>query len=248
MMNNIVGQPVENDDFFNREAEVHAVWESLEQGNHVLLLAPRRVGKTSLALRVGQRARQAGWRFAFVDGAYDNATAMSFLQELGESKGIETRDEVCAAILRQVGWPLPFYLQLVFHRLYAGLGRPARQPGVADVERAIRELSRPDFYKHFEPWRGRLAEGLGPAEHQAAVAVLNALCQQPDGLPRQALRDDLASRFREPSQAAQLLSTVLGLLERDGYLMRVDGEGDSPTRYAFRSFLLRKYWYVREVE
>ncbi len=38
MMNNIVGQPVESDDFFNRETDVNAVWESLEQGNHVLLL------------------------------------------------------------------------------------------------------------------------------------------------------------------------------------------------------------------
>ncbi len=407
MMNNIVGQPVESDDFFDRETDVNLVWESLEQGNHVLLLAPRRVGKTSLALRVGERARDADWRFAFVDvqrdrdelsllanlfenlksaglkvpllarltqavawarrtvrgrveggglaveiggeegqesstlealvdrlfveledsdqrvliamdelplfltelqreevgdetvrlrrflnwfralrlrfrknvrwlllgsvgldtfaeahrltpsindletaslGAYDESTAMSFLKELGDSKGIEMADEVCGEILSQIGWPLPFYLQLVFHRLYAGLGRPARRPEVADVERAIRELSRPDFYKHFEPWRGRLAEGLGPAEHQAAVAVLSTLCQRPDGLSRQALRDELASRFQEPSRVAHLLSTVLGLLERDGYLLRVDGEAGSPTRYAFRSFLLKKYWYTREVE
>ena len=181
-------------------------------------------------------------------GAYDEATAMSCLQELGESKGIEMSEEVCGAVLSQIGWPLPFYLQLVFHRLYAGLGRPARRPELADVERAIRELSRPDFYKHFEPWRGRLAEGLGPAEHRAAVAVLNALCQRPDGLSRQALRDVLASLFQEPSQAAHLLSTVLGQLERDGYLLRIDGKRDSPTRYTFRSFLLRRYWYVREVE
>ncbi len=132
MMNNIVGQPVESDDFFNRETEVNAVWESLEQGNHVLLLAPRRV--------------------------------------------------------------------------------------------------------------------VGPEEHRAAVAVLNALCQRPDGLPRQALRDELATRLPDPSQAANLLSTVLGLLERDGYLLRVDGERDSATRYAFRSFLLKRYWYTREVE
>lgn len=408
-MNNIVGQPVEGEDFFNRESEVAAVWESLEQGNHVLLLAPRRVGKTSLALRVGEQALASGWRFAFVDvqrdrdelsllgdlletlksaglklpmlgrvthaiswarrslkgrvegggmaieiggedgqegatlealvdqlfkeledsetkvliamdelpiflaelqppdkeadaarlrqflhwfralrlrfrknvrwlllgsvgldtfvetkrltptindletsslGAYREDTATRFLKELGRSKGFEMSDEVCSAILSQIGWPLPFYLQLVFHRLYASLGRPPRKPEPSDVEEAIRKLSAPDFYKHFEPWRGRLAEGLGPEEHFTAVTVLNLLCQHPAGRPRRALRDALMreSPGHEASRINHLLSTVLGQLERDGYLLRIDGEGGAATCYAFRSFLLRRYWYTREVE
>ncbi len=66
-MNNILGQPVEGDDFFDRENDTQKLWSTLEEGNHVLLLAPRRVGKTSLAHRVGQEARRYQWRFALVD-------------------------------------------------------------------------------------------------------------------------------------------------------------------------------------
>lgn len=52
-MNNILGQPVEGSDFYDREEDTKRIWLSLEEGNHILLLAPRRVGKTSLAIRVG---------------------------------------------------------------------------------------------------------------------------------------------------------------------------------------------------
>ena len=44
---------------------------------------------------------------------------------------------------------------------------------------------------------------------------------------------------------ARLLASVLGQLERDGYLLRTAVEPDS--LYAFRSFLLRQYWQAREI-
>lgn len=49
-MQNITGQPVVGDDLFGRDYELKTLWERLERGEHVLLLAPRRVGKTSLML------------------------------------------------------------------------------------------------------------------------------------------------------------------------------------------------------
>lgn len=402
-MNNIVGQPVEGEDFYDRDDETLRLWEQLEQGNHVVLLAPRRVGKTSLAIRVGAEATHAGWKFVLVDaqgdrdelsllsnlfenlksaglkvpvltrltegvawlrrtakgkvqgwgmsieltgetdaesgtletlvnqlfkeleesgervliavdelpvlltelslendnqsrlrsflnwfrglraryrknvrwlllgsvgldsfvearhltstindlqtgslGAYDDATAVSFLQALGKDKGVKMDQNVCRAVIAEIGWPLPFFLQLVFQRLYANLGRPARQPIIEDVRIACDQLTSPDFYKHFEPWRGRLAEGLGPEEHAAAVAILNALCTTADGMPRATLNDAVARRFphKNPDDSLRLVPTVLGQLERDGYLLRSNGE---QSRYAFRSFLLRQYWFAREV-
>jgi hypothetical protein len=182
-------------------------------------------------------------------GAYTDETAVKFLKALGQSKNLELSDEVCQAVLKQIGWPLPFFLQLVFHRLTSLLGRPPRRPTPADVETAGRQLISPDFYKHFEPWRGRLVEGLGPDEYRAAVAILNALSSRPEGLPRTNLRDAVAARFgqRDAEDVARLLSAVLGQLERDGYILRTDGESGAPVRYAFRSFLLRQYWFAREV-
>lgn len=405
-MNNILGQPVEGDDFFDREEETRQLWQSLEEGNHVLLLAPRRVGKTSLSLRVGTFATHSGWKFVLVDvqrdrdelsfldnlfqnlksagvkvpvlarltewvtfarrnlkgkveaggfgvemdpvegqeattlehqierlfreieesgdkvligvdelpvllealeesdksdarlrsflnwfralrlryrknirwlllgsvgldtfaevrnltasindlqpsslGAYSEATAIAFLQELGRSKSITLSEEMCRAVLAEIGWPLPFFLQLVFHELYTRLGRPPRQPLVEDVRLACRELLAPQFYKHFEPWRGRLSEGMDADHHRAALAVLNALCVRPEGLSRSALRDAVITKFpqRDPEEVSRFLATTLGQLERDGYLLRRNGAVGAAATYAFRSFLLRDYWHAREL-
>jgi uncharacterized protein len=405
-MNNILGQPVEGDDFFNREEETGHLWRTLEEGNHILLLAPRRVGKTSLALRVGSTATKSGWKFVLVDvqgcmdelsfldnlfealksvgvkvpvlarlikwvtnarrnfpgkvegggfsvaidpsegqetttlerqierlfnemeesgdrvliavdelpvllqaleegdktdarlrrflnwfralrlryrknvrwlllgsvgldtfaevryltstindlkpsslGAYSEPTAISFLQELGKGKGVKMSKALCKVILSEIGWPLPFFLQLVFHELHSLLGRPSRQPQTKDAKKACDQLVVPEFYKHFEPWRGRLAEGLNAEHHQAATAVLKAICFHVDGLPRNRLLDALMMKFpqRQVDEVGRILATTLGQLERDGYLLRRDGSGGGADSYAFRSFLLRRYWHTREV-
>ena len=47
-MRNITGQAVVGDDLYGRDYELDRLWERLEQGEHILMLAPRRVGKTSL--------------------------------------------------------------------------------------------------------------------------------------------------------------------------------------------------------
>lgn len=59
-MKNISGPPVEGEDFFGREKDVAALWEAL-QSQDVLLLGPRRIGKTSLARRIMAVARQNRW-------------------------------------------------------------------------------------------------------------------------------------------------------------------------------------------
>lgn len=406
-MNNIVGQPVAGSDFFDREAELARNWSSLQEGNHVLLLAPRRVGKTSLAYRIGDEAIRSGWKFVMVDvqkdrdelsflgnltenlksagikvpllarvaeavvwirhnlrgkiegggfgvqldggdsketttlenlvdrfflelqesneraliavdelpvfltelerqkedgparlraflnwfralrlrysknvrwlllgsvgldtfvetrrlnptindlqtvslGAYSNDTAVQFLQELGKAKKIQMPDEICRKVLEEIGWPLPFFLQLVFQRLHEKLDSSQRLPTPADVKSACQELVSPEFYSRFESWRGRLADSLAPDQYKASISVLNALCAKPDGLPRSALLAAVIRRFPEhdPEEITRLLVTVLGQLERDGYLLRHDGAKPGSGRYAFRSFLLRRYWNVREV-
>ena len=405
-MNNILGQPVEGDDFFDRQSETDDLWESLQEGNHLLLLAPRRVGKTSLALRVGQVAIQHGWKFALADaqrdrdelgfldnlfqnlksagvkvpllarltewltiarrtlrgkaegyglsiefdsadgvpstlehqierlfqeieaeqdhvliavdelpmllevlesadptghrlqgflnwfralrlryrknirwlllgsvgldtfaelrqltaaindlqpvtlGAYSEADAIAFLQLLGDSKGITLEDPLCRAVLAEIGWPLPFCLQLVVHELHARLGRPPRAPAIDDVSAACRELLSPQFYKHFEPWRGRLSEGLDADHHRVALAVLNTLCTTTQGHTRDRLLTAAIAKFpqRDPDEVSRLLATVLGQLERDGYLLKsTPAQSSEPVTYAFRSFLLRGYWHAREL-
>ncbi len=47
-LKNITGSPVRGDDFFKRDKLIEKAWDLLESGEHILIAAPRRVGKTSL--------------------------------------------------------------------------------------------------------------------------------------------------------------------------------------------------------
>lgn len=67
-MDNIAGPPVEGVNFFGREQVVGALLDQLWQ-HDVLLLGPRRIGKTSLARRVLGMAKREGWRVVEVNVA-----------------------------------------------------------------------------------------------------------------------------------------------------------------------------------
>jgi hypothetical protein len=58
-MQNVVGKPVQGEDFFGRDQEVREL-QALSRKEHVLLLAPRRVGKTSLLHALGEQVKRSG--------------------------------------------------------------------------------------------------------------------------------------------------------------------------------------------
>ena len=58
-MDNIVGKPVTGENFFGRTGEVERLARMVES-EHVLVLAPRRVGKTSLLLELQRSLPSAG--------------------------------------------------------------------------------------------------------------------------------------------------------------------------------------------
>lgn len=62
----MTGPVVRGEDFFDREREQIQYWRDLETDN-LLLLAPRRVGKTSLMRRLGEAAPDKGYTAVFVD-------------------------------------------------------------------------------------------------------------------------------------------------------------------------------------
>ncbi|QOL12757.1 ATP-binding protein [Dickeya dianthicola] len=79
-MDNIAGSPVEGENFFGRETEVNSLKETLK--NHdVLLLGPRRIGKTSLSREVMSGLQQQGWRTVEVNVA-SCTDEISFLNKL----------------------------------------------------------------------------------------------------------------------------------------------------------------------
>jgi len=65
MLGNIVGPPARGSDFYDREELVDWLWEQLEN-SHVLLMGPRRSGKTSVMYRLIDHPR-SGWKLIHVD-------------------------------------------------------------------------------------------------------------------------------------------------------------------------------------
>lgn len=65
-MNIAIGPPVSAGDFFDREQELDGLWDNL-QSHSVLLAAPRRVGKSSLMMKVLREPR-FGYEVLWLDG------------------------------------------------------------------------------------------------------------------------------------------------------------------------------------
>ena len=87
-MRNITGSPVEHDDFFDRPRDLARLKRELANSANILLTAPRRVGKTSLVLRVCALEKAAGRTAVFinVEGCQDElAFAEKLVDGLNES-------------------------------------------------------------------------------------------------------------------------------------------------------------------
>jgi uncharacterized protein len=66
-MNNKVGPPVEGEDFFGREKEFEYVWSRIKDGNNLIFPSPRRVGKTSFALKLVEAAKAEKWNIVSIN-------------------------------------------------------------------------------------------------------------------------------------------------------------------------------------
>ena len=80
MMKNTTGAPVRGDDFFDRERETEQVFEGLDSDS-LLLLAPRRVGKTSLMMHLREVGHTKGYHTAFFS-AQELLSEMAFVEKL----------------------------------------------------------------------------------------------------------------------------------------------------------------------
>ena len=60
-MQNITGSPVEGNNFYGRESEIGTLERSIRDHKDILLLSPRRTGKSSISLEIMRRLRDQGW-------------------------------------------------------------------------------------------------------------------------------------------------------------------------------------------
>ena len=166
--------------------------------------------------------------------AFSAEEADGFLKQLGDSNGLALTDAERKEIIRLVGWPLAYHLHLVFHEL--------RDLESRSISAAFDSLLQPQKLSYFDTWHERIDMQFSAPNAAACKAILGHLCKNPDGRERGQILAVLMSKPSADMENVEgLLSRLLLVLQRDGYLL------ESAGRYAFRSFLLREYWHRRHV-
>lgn len=103
-LNNVIGRPVLGEDFYNRVTEQERVWRRLTHDN-ILLLAPRRVGKTSLLRRLEQDSSDFS---AVYISLGDRGSEIEFIARLHEAIVRHTSSGgTIATALARIGQRLP---------------------------------------------------------------------------------------------------------------------------------------------
>jgi uncharacterized protein len=165
--------------------------------------------------------------------AFSEDEADAFLKILGASNSFELTEVERKEIIRQLGWPLAYYLQLIFHEL--------RDLETRSISEAFKSLLQPQKLLNFDTWHQRIHDQFSQQDAAICLTILDHLCVHPDGREREHILDRLMAKkpSADVDQVKEQLSSLLLVLQRDGYLLENAG------RYTFRSFLLREYWRRR---
>ena len=162
--------------------------------------------------------------------------ARGLLMGLCQSVEIDMDENMVAYALKKIQWNIPYFIQILFAKLRDNYNGPVC---LEDIDRAYNELCSESY---LNTWSERLVE-YRELERPARL-ILNALSARKNGLKRDSLQNILmtgqdSSKFGE---IGLMLSKVLEMLENDGYLLR-----NNSVR-AFRSPLLRDYWYGKFIQ
>lgn len=164
--------------------------------------------------------------------------AEGLILALSDSLDILITGKTVQYILDKIEWYIPYFIQLLFTKIK---NYPDVKNGITEqmIDSAFDHLAHTD---ELSTWYERLAEYDGFKE--GAEMLLNALSIADNGLSRGELLDMYAQFVNEPvANVNTKFSLILGMIEHDGYIMRVSGG-----IRRFHSPLLKKWWYSKFVE
>jgi AAA+ ATPase superfamily predicted ATPase len=170
--------------------------------------------------------------------ALSQVEAEGLILALSDSLDIPITGKTVQYILDKIEWYIPYFIQLLFTTIK---NYPDVKNGITEqmIDSAFDHLAHTD---ELSTWYERLAEYDGFKE--GAEMLLNALSMADNGLSREELLDMYAQFVNEPvANVNTKFSLVLGMIEHDGYIMRVSGG-----IRRFHSPLLKKWWYSKFVE
>ena len=174
--------------------------------------------------------------------AFKVPVAQRFLKVLADSYDMALTDEVIDYMVQRVGWPIPYYLQLLFSAMRDEELNNETDETLFDkaaVDNAFESLLTPSHKGYFDYWRQRLTEELETPDADYAVHLLTTICRDPTGMKRENLQQSLSKVIQNPDEKQNKLTYILDILVNDGYLIEND------QRYQFRLEWLREYWLRR---
>jgi hypothetical protein len=186
-------------------------------------------------------ARRQGWSALINDlqpftiDALEPALAADLLNGLCTRHRLPLDIATRTTALARVGWPIPFFLQLLVAELRE---LPAGPIDAAGVEQAFQNLLGTASSKHFAPWWERLGKELGATDASAARTILACCAEDPLGAALGTIVARSSNHWAE-AEHEERRSSLLETLEHDGYLLSTGG------RWRFRSPLLREAWLAR---
>jgi AAA+ ATPase superfamily predicted ATPase len=163
--------------------------------------------------------------------------AVGLFSGLGQAEDIRLSSDVVEYTLNKLHWNIPYFIQVIFSKVaetYDG-----EQVAEQDIDAAYQKLCSENY---LNTWSERLKEYR--ELELPARKVLKALAIKPEGLDREGLLNILmtAHDASKVDDVDYMLSKLMRMLENDGYLLKRD------SIRAFRSPLLRDYWYQTFVE
>lgn len=197
-------------------------------------------------------ARRYGLEGAFVDfetyvlEPFTPDEARSFIRDPKIQQQIthlfNASDEDLDYMFSELGWLAPYYLKMVANevrpsRADSGSGIP--EATQQDIDAAFGKLLQPNRRSEFAVWREHVDKNLPTGDREIAKKILNLLSQAVQGENRETIE---ASLSRTQSTSRRRVMDILSMLCNDGL---IDKNGE---RYAFRSGLIRKYWFEYEAE
>ncbi|MCA9513852.1 MAG: hypothetical protein KC635_02815, partial [Myxococcales bacterium] len=210
MIENSVGRPVRGGNFFDRERELRLLWQRLAT-DHVLLLAPRRVGKTSLLYRLADDAPQHELRAVYLTVAHAQRE-VEFVKALVDALGSHKDGE--GAVKRVSKGPLKRLLRRT-RRIDAG-------PLSFEFD-----TSAPDAEQHWTTMAEELATAMERLGHawlvlvdELPIFVMTLLRQDPTGLRARGFLNWFRDLRNPAGRAPRIRWVVAGSIGLDAVVAR----------------------------
>ncbi len=170
-------------------------------------------------------------------GAFTTKKAKELIKELAISDNLELPDEIVDYMLGKIGWLLPYFIQILFSKFNHLIQVNENSISTETVDEAYNQLINE---KNLNTWEERLSE-YSELEIYARE-LLKKLSMNKEGVSRSFLFDFLNSKINDLDKTEMVINKLLYMLKNDGYLI------DDETKYAFRSPLLRDFWFNRFVK